>query len=151
MIKWLTRVLSYVFLKSKPFQYKSCVDTCNICCSSPVQLQYADTVCLLVKPSNKQTGNSLFFYQRGGTPPPKKKSLVQFPVFSSEKTGNPLEVWFSIAGGYPPLFGKKPNYFSFFLLKASLRMKCEKSAWRYLQSYQAQNECYPLKLFIRKK
>jgi hypothetical protein len=34
--------------------------------------------------------------------------LVQFPVFSSEKTGNPLEVWF------PPLFGKKPNYFPFF-------------------------------------
>ena len=47
--------------------------------------------------NNKKTGNSLFFYQRGGSQ--KKKSLVQFPVFSSEKTGNPLEVWFSTEGG----------------------------------------------------
>jgi hypothetical protein len=45
-----------------------------------------------------------FFYQRGGVPPPQ--SLVEFPVFSSEKTGNPLNVWFFIVGGggggYPP-------------------------------------------------
>ena len=39
------------------------------------------------------------FFTKGGVPP---HSLVQFTVFSSEKTGNPLEVWFSTAGGYPP-------------------------------------------------
>jgi hypothetical protein len=36
-------------------------------------------------------------------------SLVQFPFFSREKAGNP---W----------FGKRPNYFQFFLVKASLRL-----------------------------
>ena len=41
-----------------------------------------------------------------------------------EKTGNlPNFFGFAKGGGYPQ-FGKRPNYFRFFLLKASLNEKC---------------------------
>ena len=52
----------------------------------------------LGKPSKKKR-EIVCFFTKGGVPTPP--SLVQFPVFSSEKTGNPLEVWSSTAGGYP--------------------------------------------------
>ena len=47
----------------------------------------------------KKKREIVWFFTKGGVPP---QSLVHFPVFSSEKTGNPLEVWFSTAVGYPP-------------------------------------------------
>jgi hypothetical protein len=69
----------------------------------------------LGKPSREKNGTSFFFYQRGGTPPPPP--LAKFGKISV----------FFFGWGYPtpPWFGKRPNYFRFFLVKASLRSPCK--------------------------
>ena len=51
-----------------------------------------------------------------------RQKFVEFPVFSSEKKGNPLEVWFLVAGGtLPSLFGKKQTISLYYFWRASLK------------------------------
>jgi hypothetical protein len=70
----------------------------------------------LGKPSKKKQEIVWFFTKHGGYPPTiENQTYKGFLVFSEEKTGNWSELWGG-GGVYPP-FGKKPNYFPFFVVE----------------------------------
>ena len=76
-------------------------------------------------PSREKNGNSLVFcHTRGGVPP--NQTPKRFPAFSLEKNGNCTKL----------RFGKKKNYFRFFLVKASLREALKKITGNSLFFYQ---------------